>query len=185
MNKFLLWTILTVVFTGSSAAAPFVQLPPRLTIPPKIFPVPIPIPIPLQPDLVVTDFNRIGPVTVGSDTFYNVPVRVVIENQGNGTAGIFRVSARTIDSQGDFQQSFVVVGQTSPWRPTTMAFINPGETVVIEGILYGHPSRAGETVDYYIKADSCDGDEFMPNYCRVNESDETNNDSDFITVFLP
>jgi hypothetical protein len=182
MNKILLWSLLTALFTGNSIAAPTLSLqsPLRFPVPPIIFPIPF-----VQPDLVVTDFNRIGPVTVRADGFQEVPVRVVIENQGNGTAGKFRVSARYITSQGDFMRPFTVVGQSNMWRPTTMASMFPGETVALEGKLLGYPSTSGVTVDFYIKADSCDSDEFMPNYCRVNESNETNNDSDVITVFLP
>jgi hypothetical protein len=34
-------------------------------------------------------------------------------------------------------------------------------------------------------ADSCSGDEFMPDYCRVEESNETNNESTPISIALP
>ena len=33
----------------------------------------------------------------------------------------------------------------------------------------------GVAVSVSALADSCSGDEFMPDYCRVNESDERNN----------
>ena len=43
----------------------------------------------------------------------------------------------------------------------------------------------GINVDLVSHADSCSGEEFTPAYCRVEESDETNNDSDTITLELP
>lgn len=148
----------------------------------RVFPIPFPL---FQPDLVVTEFRTTGAVTVRTDGFQEVPVRVVVENQGNGIAQRFMLSARYITSRGDFMRPFTVPGQSSQWKPQTMASLYPNETVAIEGKLVGFPSSSGETVDFYIKADSCDGDEFMPSYCRVRESDETNNESDRIPVTLP
>jgi len=143
-------------------------------------------PLPIsQPDLVVLEFVTTGEVIMRADGFQEVPVRVVIKNQGDGISSKFMISARYIESQGDFMRPFTVQGQSSLWKPQTMASMHPGETVAVEGVLVGSPGASGETVNFYIKADSCDGDEFMPEYCRVNESDETNNDSQPITVRLP
>ena len=183
MNKLTSYIILVLVLvSGSVFAGPFDNLKPILKIPTKLVLRPIPL---FQPDLVVTEFSTTGAVTVRTDGFQEVPVRVVIENQGNGISPKFMISARYITSQGNYMRPFSVAGQSSQWKPKTMASLYPDETVAVEGVLVGYPSSSGKTVDFYVIADSCDGDEFMPSYCRVSESDETNNESEHITVNLP
>lgn len=175
---------ISFLISGSAVAGPFdnVTIKTKLKIPTDLVLAPIPIP---RPDLVVIELVATGAVTLRADGFQVLPVRTVIENQGDGISPRFMISARYITSMGDYMRPFTVPGQSSQWKPTTMASMYPGETVAIEGVLIGHPGSSGETVDFYIKADSCDGDEFMPAHCRVFESDETNNDSAPITVTLP
>jgi len=48
-----------------------------------------------------------------------------------------------------------------------------------------HPSMQGATVSLTAIADSCAGEEFMPSYCRVQESNETNNVSAPLSLSLP
>ena len=48
-----------------------------------------------------------------------------------------------------------------------------------------HPSASGQTVSITLEADSCAGDEFVPGYCRVPESDEANNVSARLSETLP
>jgi hypothetical protein len=185
VKKFISYLIyISFLVSGSVVAGPFdnVTVITKLKIPTDLVLAPIPIP---RPDLVVVEFLATGAVTLRPDGFQVVPVRVVIENQGDGISPRFMTSARYITSQGDFMRPFTVPGQSNQWKPTTMASLYPGETVAIEGVLLGYPGRSGETVDFYVKADSCDGEEFAPEYCSVYESNEMNNDSSYITVTLP
>lgn len=144
------------------------------------------IPIPsFSPDLVVTELSVTGDTILRADGFSETPVRAVIKNQALITASTFMISAGYITSRGDFMVAFTVPGQNSIWKPRTMASLFPNETVAIEGVLTGHPSTSGETVEFYVIADSCAAEEFMPEYCRIQESDETNNTSDTVSVSLP
>ena len=57
--------------------------------------------------------------------------------------------------------------------------------MTLTGKLTFHSSLSGKTVMAQAHADSCSGDEFMPDWCRVLESDEANNDSASIPISLP
>lgn len=179
-----LMSLLFCVVQQTTLADPLQIEFPKLEAP-RLHPVKIPPIWLLKPDLIVSHFEIIGDVTVRGDGFQEVPVRVEVTNQGVANAGIFRLSARYITSNGDYMRPFVAPGQSSQWKPSTMATMRPGDTIAVEGKLLGFPSDSPVSVDFYIKADSCDADEFMPEYCRVNESDETNNESAKITVTLP
>lgn len=136
------------------------------------------------PDLVITDFETTGAPFFREDQGVSVPVSVVIKNQGNANAGIFKVSLHYTGSQGGpFAVAFQVEGQANLWYPYTSASLAPGNEVTFEGnALFIH---GNDTVSLWAFADSCSGDEFMPEYCRVNESNETNNESEIITLTLP
>lgn len=136
-----------------------------------------------MPDLIVTDFETTGAPFFRQDQGVSVPVRVTVKNQGNANAGIFKVSLHYTGSQGTFAVAFQVEGQDNLWYPYTSANLSPGNEVTFEGnALFIH---GNETVSLWALADSCSGDEFMPDYCRVDESNETNNESDAIAVILP
>ncbi len=136
------------------------------------------------PDLVVTEFKTNGsPFFREVDKVTVVPVSVTIKNIGNADAGIFKVSLEYAGTQGTFVVAFQVEGQTNMWYPYTNKSLKPGEEISFEGnALF---NRRGETVSLKAWADSCSGDEFMPEYCRVEESNENNNGSASITVVLP
>lgn len=142
-----------------------------------------------QPDLVVTTLQTTGPPTVNTDNSIEVPIRVVVENQGAASAGIFKVSADytggSIGPSTAFVVAFTVPGQASIWYPHTGGSLAAGSTVNFEGKLTFHPAEHGVTVAIKARADSCSGDEFQPAYCRVEESDEGNNESAAISVTLP
>lgn len=134
----------------------------------------------LKADLIVEDFAVIGPAKkVGNNV--ELPVRVRVKNQGIAPAGIFKVSVHYTNSAGnEFVVAFTVPGQSSPWYPFTSAALPPNGDILFVGKLVSPYWRDGERLRLRAIADSCSGDELMPEYCRVEECDETNNSSDFI-----
>ncbi len=138
-----------------------------------------------KPDLIVTSLAKTGDAVINLDNSVEVPIRVVVKNQGGSSAAVFKVSVEYTSTQGTFVVAFTVPGQASIWYPYTSGPLGPGANVTFEGKLTFHPSVHEETVDIVAIADSCSGDEFMPEYCRVDESDETNNASSAISVPLP
>jgi hypothetical protein len=146
--------------------------------------VPVTIIPPVPPDLVVVTLKAAGPVEYVSGNF-EVPVRAIIRNQGGAKADIFKVSVEYTGSSGTFVAPFSVKGQGSIWYPYTSAPLVPGGDVTFEGKVILSGSLEGEAVSLSAMADSCSGDEFMPNYCRVEESNEGNNVSNATQFMLP
>lgn len=139
--------------------------------------------VPCEPDLVVTSLVSTGEPTVVTGNNVELPIRVVVKNQGAAGAGTFKVAANY--SPGDLVVAFTVPGQSSSLYPFTSAELAAGAETVFEGKVTFISSARGQTVSLTATADSCSGDEFMPPYCRVEESDEMNNVSDPISVPLP
>ena len=138
-----------------------------------------------QPDLVVTTLETTGTPTVNLEDSAVVPIRVVIKNQGDAAADIFKVSTAYTGTNGPYAVAFTVPGQSNIWYPYTSEPLAAGDDVTFSGNLTFHSSVHGVTVNITAMADSCSGDEFMPDYCRVEESDEDNNESSAISVSLP
>lgn len=153
----------------------------------RVLPLPV-IPnevlVMLPPDLVVTLLEATGPATVNAQGSAELPIRVRVRNQGDLAAGIFKVSVDYTRVGGTFVVAFTVPGEANLWYPHTDVLLPGGDEVTFDGILTFHPTVHGE-VSLTAYADSCSGDEFMPDYCRVSESDETNNESAAIVVILP
>lgn len=137
-----------------------------------------------KPDLVITDFQQNGAATINGDNSAVVPVRVTVTNQGNSSAGIFKVATDYSYTGGTFAVAFTVPGEDI-WYPFTDGPLAAGASVTFSGVLTFHPSVHGETVTIKATTDSCSAEEFTPDYCRVNEKNETNNESTSITVALP
>ena len=139
-------------------------------------------PVPREPDLVITEFETRGSPQPQEDGTIVLPVRVVVRNRGNAAAGIFKVSVDYSGSRGTFVLPFS--SQGSIWYPFTNASLPAGGEVTFLGELT-FVFANNETVAITALADSCSSDEFMPDYCRVRESNETNNESISVTVSLP
>lgn len=132
------------------------------------------------PDLIVTDFQVIdlllGPLEENKEVVY--AVHVTIRNQGTVEAGIFKV---TVEGQktGEpyYLHPFTVDGQGSSWYPYTSGPLPAGGEITFEGDVTIGPlaELGGVTVWLRATADSCLGDELQPGYCRVEESNENNN----------
>ncbi|WP_255334533.1 BACON domain-containing protein [Methanosarcina sp. KYL-1] len=139
------------------------------------------------PDLV-TSLEVTGPATLKPvDGVYliNVPITVVVRNQGDEAADIFKVEAMYAMYDETHTVAFRVPGESNTRYPYTDATLGPGEEVFFEGEVLFSDSLSGETVYLTAIADSCIEDEFVPDYCRVEESDEDNNESPPEEVYLP
>ena len=127
-----------------------------------------------SPDLVVTKFNVTGNITRTLDGGNTVPVQVIVRNQGNAAASLFKVGVDYTGANGTFPVQFTVAGHPSNYYPS--AKLAAGAEVTLNGRLnFSASAGHGVAVSVSALADSCSGDEFMPDYCRVNESDERNN----------
>lgn len=136
-----------------------------------------------KPDLVVPTLQATGPATINAEGRVILPIRVVVGNQGDAAAGRFKVAAEYTRSAGTFAVAFTVPGHDI-WYPYVSSLAAAGARE-LRGSLTFHPAARGETVLLRVIADSCSGDEFMPTYCRVDESNESNNASRTVSVSLP
>ena len=128
-----------------------------------------------------------GERTINEENSVEAPLQVVVENIGDGSAGVFKVAVFYTEPGAvvEYVVPFTVPGQASTWYPSTSGPLAPGATETFNGVLTFPPTLHGIDVDFVSEADSCAGDEFMPTYCSVQESDETNNESYTITLELP
>lgn len=136
----------------------------------------------MLPDLVVAAISTSGaPTVVGSNV--EVPLTVVVKNQGSAAAGAFKVSVDfSRAGAAPLAVAFSVPGQDL-WYPKATG-LNGGSSVTFTGKLLFLNSVHG-AVSTIAMADSCSGDEFMPEHCRVKESNEANNRSTAVSVTLP
>lgn len=138
------------------------------------------------PDLVITALDSTGLPQINAKGEVEAPIRMVVRNQGNAEAGIFKVSTDyTAPTGGVFAVAFTVPGQNSLWYPFTSAPLPAGGEIAFEGWVTFLPSLQGQTVSLAGLADSCSGDERMPAVCRVEESQENNNQSGSLSLTLP
>jgi hypothetical protein len=131
--------------------------------------------------LQVTDSAKIVPQ---QDIIF-VPIYVIVNNQGQATADIFKLSAHYAGLGGKFVAPFSVSGQSNNWYPYSTAPLAVGHEVTFSGIVTLPAGLQGQTVVLSVLADSCSGDESMLTYCRVAESNESNNESPLLALLLP
>jgi len=109
-----------------------------------------------------------------------IPVRFMIENAGLASSGAFKLSIDAIDSSGKrYAVPFTVQDQENIWYPTFDDLAGLVQTEIEGEVTLGQPSGPdlhGQAFKLVAKVDSCSGDEFMPGYCRVEESIESNNE---------
>ncbi|MGI8783011.1 MAG: hypothetical protein ACR2L2_05095 [Acidobacteriota bacterium] len=146
------------------------------------------------PDLVITALEITGD-PVESAGGVELPVRVVVKNQGGSPAGIFKVSLEYAGSRGSLHAPFTVPGKQNASYPyTTEPLVAGGELIFegrvrlpvvpqrrpsgggIVGALEGLAAPALPAGRLKAIADSCAGDEIFTNFCRVQEKDERNNE---------
>lgn len=138
-----------------------------------------------KPDLVIVAFEVTGPVTINGQDQAVVPVHVAVKNQGGYEAGAFKVATMYTGEDGPEDVAFNVPGQTDSRYPFTSKPLDPHAEVVFNGNVVFDDFSDGMQVPLYAVADSCDGDKNMPRYCRVDEHNEKNNESEPVMVTLP
>jgi hypothetical protein len=143
-----------------------------------------------KPDLVVTLLEITGPVFLGQEKEPNLPVRAVIKNEGDAAAPIFKIAASytggNIAPESEFVAAFKAessddVDPANGFYPFTRRELLSGEEVTFEGVVVFNPKEQGATISLKVIADSCSGEENQPAACRVEESDENNNESEPIS----
>lgn len=112
-----------------------------------------------------------------------VPLRITARNQGGETAGPFKISVFGSASDGDFLRPFVPYSGEGDFYIFFDGKLPPGAEAIFEGAVAFNPNLQGEA-KIYAEVDSCAGEEFPPQGCRVGESDEGNNFSDGVIVNL-
>lgn len=139
------------------------------------------------PDLK-TSLEIVGDATrtvKGDSAYISVPISVVVRNQGDQAANIFKVSTEYTNSSGTYPVAFEVPGESEREYPYTDEPLNPEEEITFEGEVLFNDSLSDETVYLKAIADSCSEDELVSEYCRVEESNEDNNESPEVEVYLP
>jgi hypothetical protein len=136
------------------------------------------------PDLRVRVLEATGPAIVNAENGVEVLVLVVVRNQGTMAATFFKTAMEYTRPEGTFAVAFTVPGQSDIWYPWTSAPLAPQAEVTFTGKVTFHPAVRGVVVSLTAIADSCSGDEFMPDYCRVKESNE-DDQSGPIVLTLP
>jgi hypothetical protein len=146
------------------------------------------------PDLVVVSLEASGPVVVNDNGQAEAPILVIVRNQGQTPAAVFKVAAEYSGGVISPGSTFVVpftaqptadVDPASGFYPFTRQPLPPAGEVTFIGQVTFNPTERGVTVSLRVIADSCSGEESTPDYCRVAESNETNNISAPISLKLP
>ncbi len=132
------------------------------------------------PDLVV---DEAGVQAVYSDELGNtlVDLYVRVRNRGTADATTFQVAvAYSTEEIGTRYLVPYTVGEAT-WFPVVEGPLPPDAFYEIIGTVT-LPKTIPEVVYLWVTVDSCTGSEFLPTYCRVNESDETNNEAGPLTI---
>ena len=134
------------------------------------------------PDLIVTEVVPGTPSFEEDGRVANLPLKVTIKNVGGATDRDFKTSVDVIVGSGArYVRPFSVPGQTDIWYPWKNG-LGAGEEATFSGnlnirapigdVLYNQEAKI------MVLVDSCSGDEFMPDYCRVRETSEINNEKE-------
>lgn len=146
------------------------------------------------PDLVVVSLEANGPVGMNENGQAEAPILVIVRNQGQMPAAVFKVAAEYSDGVISPGSTFVVPFTAQPtadvdpaggYYPFTRQALPPAGEVTFTGQVSFNPAERDVTVSLRVIADSCSGEESTPDYCRVAESNETNNLSAPISLKLP
>jgi len=144
------------------------------------------------PNLVVTSFERTGDPIEGKGTV-EVPVRVVVRNDADVPAGVFKVAVEftspdsdgstTVDFQADPSDDVDVGDPTFPFTSHDLA---ADEEVVITGRLIFVDDGVSRDVEAVATADSCLGEDSADlAVCRVEEVSEDDNASSPLPIHVP
>ena len=137
----------------------------------------------LQPADLRPEDRQLIPASSVAASLY-IPVDIVLTNLGGQPAAPFKVSVDASSSDGNFARPFISAGQDQAFYAYTKDPLLPGDQVTLHGIVLFPADIAGQTASITATVDSCAGEELTPAYCRVTESDETNNVSTPLRVRL-
>ncbi len=152
--------------TGTPTFTPTPTLPVEITLPGIILE---PLPDIVVREVYLGDIRETGPDS------WDIEVIIWLVNQGEALAVPFKVSLDySVEPKGDRRWLYYqVIGQEEQTYPFVFDPLPPGEFIELVGIA---SVRTKAPVIYlWVIADSCAGDEFMPDECRVKEADEENN----------
>lgn len=139
-----------------------------------------------RPDLILEDLVVGDPMQV--DGGVEIPLAFAVRNDGDVSAGIFRVTVGPTQSSLDLvgPSFFFVFDASDEFTPDglTTQELGPDDTVTFTGLLEFADRLQGKTVPISVIADRCFDDASLPRDCRVSETNEDNNRLD-IQVFVP
>jgi hypothetical protein len=153
------------------------------TVTPTITPTVTSSPTPNYPDLVIglqpgqAYFNN---ETYGEPRGWILPFQVSVSNQGSAPSGGFQIAIY-------YRQAGTGEGSRAALSPQILppvASLEPGASQGLEGSLYMGADPGWAEIEVLAVADDCTGLS-LPEFCQVQESDETNNQSAIHTVPLP
>jgi hypothetical protein len=142
------------------------------------------------PDLIVSTFRTTGEAFDGGDGEVHVPVEVVVRNDADVEARVFKVAVEFTGAEGSSVVRFLAdrsddVDPNGESYPFTTRELGPDREVVFTGRLRFIDDGVAETVTAVAIADSCLGDEGLPPECRVAEVTEENNRSSPVSIEVP
>jgi len=146
-----------------------------------------------QPDLLVVSFRQTGEPSPGR-LGMPVPVELVVRNEADVLAGVFKVSVEYSSGSLSPGQAFTVpfiadesedVDPGDGLYAFTTHDLEPGEEITFTGVVLIPNEEQGRTVTVTAIADSCSGEEFTEATCRVAEFNEDNNRSESIDIDVP
>jgi len=170
---------LLVVLVSVSSAARLAPAGPSVQQPVRSVQAPTKKPGPLLPDLRIQSFEFRGEPEVGTIRRDGRNVsgvkqnfRLIVENAGPGTAGEFRIGI-TYEMPGKpaYRVHFFAGGYQ--WS-VTVNRLEPAQTKFLAGFLFFEEAHAASRGQVVAAADIVD-QEFMPDYGRVRETNESNN----------
>ena len=139
----------------------------------------------IKPDLVIYGFEVIGQPNINQHGDMEIPVKVIVGNRNSCAAGIFKISTMYSGPMGTYIAPLHVPGQViDDWFAFSDVSLEAGSERSFEGKAAIPQLRSCE-ITLWAVVDSCSAEDNMPLYCRVDESNEDNNVSKEIVVYLP
>ena len=152
---------------------------------PNFEPEPMPEQETCEIDLVIMGIATDDPIFPEGGTMAHVPLTVTVANLGAEPAPTFKISVGVL-SEDDRRYAipFSVPDQEDMWYPRLEGLASQDEISVSGELNFDFRDQLyGDMPTILIKVDSCLGDEFMPEYCRVMECNEENNEMEIRLVF--
>jgi hypothetical protein len=140
-----------------------------------------------QPDLVVTRLEKTGLPTVNGEGQVEVPLRVVVKNQGTGAAEVFKTALeyQYHHHHGPYSVAFTTSGQEDRVYAWTERPLAAERKVTFSGKAVFPAAVRDVPITLHAMADSCRRETAMSSECRVPESNEDNNYSEPLILSLP